>query len=529
MKNRFTVPQEFGFCRILIVAFWFVAAAVPARAVPDISRMWFTPQVVPQTYTEPVRFEATVTEHPASVVFEYNSVDRVMYDDGTHGDLLAGDGTWTTLFQANEILGKLTPAWVYRPFIGYCKPSGGGRYNIFAEIWTPDIGLVSVESLATNAQQTDYLVNFTATTSQLMTFEAAYWAKRFYVLYGDKFDFLQFLNVEGKRGNRGHFGVRNDVQGIGLSLFDNTATYGSAGRLKGCTVFPMSSFFDCGETAFTHETGHQWINFLSGTPFASGIPHWAKGDVAINMMGFSMAGGVGGTYYYTFTPNGQGGFTVGSGNPTNNQVFNSMELYLIGLVPPAEAGAFFVLNNQNLDLTVGLTLRPSDITMVTVGDVIAARGPRVPASANAQKTFRCATVVLSEQLLDAHALSFYDWFARRGEAKQRLSYASGFATGTCNPFYLATGGRAVMFSKIKDDKPRLSIRRLLNGECELRFMGKPGICYQPQVSSDLVTWLDYGPVVTAPLTQPPGDALVSVTVPSSPGTLRKFYRVSCEY
>jgi hypothetical protein len=98
---------------------------------------------VPLSYTQTVRFEATVTESPASVAFEYNSVDRPMYDDGTHGDLVAGDGTWTTLFQANEILNKLTTSWVYRPFIGYCKPAGSSRYNIFAEIWTPDIGLVS--------------------------------------------------------------------------------------------------------------------------------------------------------------------------------------------------------------------------------------------------------------------------------------------------------------------------------------------------------------------------------------------------
>jgi predicted nucleic acid-binding protein len=63
----------------------------------------------------------------------------------------------------------------------------------------------------------------------------------------------------------------------------------------------------------------------------------------------------------------------------------------------------------------------------------------------------------------------FSWFARRAEAKQRLSYASGFATGTCNPFYLATGGRSVMFSKIKDDQPILSLNRLLNGDCNMTF------------------------------------------------------------
>jgi hypothetical protein len=198
-------------------------------------------------------------------------------------------------------------------------------------------------------------------------------------------------------------------------------------------------------------------------------------------------------------------------------------------VPPAEVGTFFVLNNQSLSLTVGQTLQPSDITLVTVDAVITACGPRVPASTNAQKTFRCATVVLSEQLLDAYAMSFYDWFARRGEAKQRLSYASGFSTGTCNPYYLATGGRAVIFTKIKDDQPSVAISRPTNRVFTLTFTGKLGIRYQPKVSSNLVVWANQGAAVMAPLTEPPGDALVSVTVTSSPSASRNFYRFSCEY
>ena len=123
-------------------------------------------------------------------------------------------------------------------------------------------------------------------------------------------------------------------------------------------------------------------------------------------------------------------------------------------MPPGEVETYFVLRNQNQELTVGQVLSPAQITPVTVNDVIAVSGPRVPSSSNSQKTFRCATVVLSEQLLDDHALSFYDWFARRAEATEPLRFATGFATGTCNPFFLTTGRLASMVSRIQESSAR---------------------------------------------------------------------------
>jgi hypothetical protein len=437
-----------------MLACWifFCMPGAIAYAATDVTRMWFTPAVVPENYTQPVRFEATVTGNPDGVVFEYDGVDRPMYDDGTYGDLAAHDGTWTILFQPAEILSKLTPNRVFRPIIGYCKPSGGGRYNIIAEVWTSDIGLSRVDRIDAGAQQTDYVVNFVATADELMSFDFGYWAQRFYAIFGDNFDFLNFVLVAGPRGNRGHATVRNDVGGIGVAPFDASASLGSKGRLKGFTDFPISSFFDAGDAAFSHETGHQWINFLRGTVFASAIPHWPKGDIAINEMGFSIGGtgGEGGRYYYTFTPEGQSGYRVGSGLDINQSIFNSMELYLMGLLPPEEVGRFFVLNDQSRNLVAGQVLTASEVTHVTVNDVIASAGPRLPASTVSQKIFRSAVMVISEQLLDAYGMSFYDWFARRAEATQQLPYASGLASGVGNPFHLATGGRGWMISRLRE-------------------------------------------------------------------------------
>jgi hypothetical protein len=77
------------------------------------------------------------------------------------------------------------------------------------------------------------------------------------------------------------------------------------------------------------------------------LAEWARGNVAINVMGFSLPGGVGGNYFFTFSPNGSGGYVVGTGSAANLTTFNSMELYLMGLIPPSEVQTFFVLNDQN--------------------------------------------------------------------------------------------------------------------------------------------------------------------------------------
>src|SRR6186713_1308282 len=89
-----------------------------SSAAPNVFRSWFTPTVVPTNFAGPVRFEAEITENPASVVFNYNGVNRVMSDSGSNGDLVGGDGVWTCLFTTAEIFARNLPNRVFRPFVG---------------------------------------------------------------------------------------------------------------------------------------------------------------------------------------------------------------------------------------------------------------------------------------------------------------------------------------------------------------------------------------------------------------------------
>ena len=524
---RCILSSVFGMVVVVVV---FVFHPTESSAAPNVFRSWFTPTVVPANFAGPVRFEAEITENPASVLFNYNGANRSMYDDASNGDLVASDGIWTCLFTTAEIFARNSANRVFRPFIGTCTPAGGGAFNTVAEVWTPEIGLVAITTNATtSSQETDYVVNYMATRAQLTNFNTAFWARHFYTTHGDKFDFLNFVHIAGVRGNRYHAGVKNSVLGISTITYSNNASFGSAGRLQGYTVFPISSFYDGASPAFSHETGHQWINFLSGTAYAGGSPHWPRGNIAINVMGFSIPGsGAGGTFSYTFTPSGAN-YVVGPSVAANHSTFNLMELYLAGLAASSEVPTYFVLNNQNLTITNGQFLTPAEFTLVNLSDVVAVRGPRVPDSANSQKTFRCATVILSEQLLDPYAMSLYDFFTRRIEARTLQAYADGLATGTSNPWWLATSRRSVMFSKIADEHPGMGIVRLSESAVRISFVGKPGIRYQPQVSVDFDGWSNDGSEMLIPIDSPAINVATNFVREAASGSMQTYYRLKLIY
>jgi hypothetical protein len=167
-------------------------------------------------------------------------------------------------------------------------------------------------------------------------------ATRLYDFLGDDFDFINLVYALPRwPQNRSHYGTRNDTLGIGLPVFDNTALYASAGRLSGISRYTLDTMFDLAETSALHELGHQWINFLSPAPLATGSPHWPPSTMARGIMGWSLAGGGGGTFPYAPAPLGGGMYRLLSAPPTRD--FSRLDLYLMGLLPAASVGSFVVL------------------------------------------------------------------------------------------------------------------------------------------------------------------------------------------
>jgi len=51
--------------------------------------------------------------------------------------------------------------------------------------------------------------------------------------------------------------------------------------------------------------------------------------------------------------------------------------------------------------------------------------------------------------LTAEEMAFFDYMAGRGAARTELTYTSGFSRGLTKPFYLATGGRAALKTRMR--------------------------------------------------------------------------------
>lgn len=431
----------------------------------DVLRGTFTPRVIRYDRLEPVLFEAVIEGNVTKVTFELasNHSELLMKDDGTNGDAVAGDNIYSITFSANQISSRLTESRVFRPHIGFVNLYEGSnrrfRYNVFADVWTSDIPTVSIKQISLDVQFSANLVNIKGDVG-LEGFSPIPWSNQFFNFFNDDYDYFNFILMEGRRGNRYHSDVRNPVQGIGKNLFDDSAGFGSSGKLMGYSVFPIPSFFDGADRTYIHEIGHQWINFLHGTILASGIPHWPYSDLGASVMGISPGGGQGLMFGIKFVSE-DNGYRLLPDLDRLSYIFNDLELYLMGLVPADSVNNHLVLNDQSQPPKTDSLYASSAFTVVTINDIIQVVGQRIPDVITSQKDFRIATIVISQKLLSREAMSLYNLFSYRAELKSPVPAASGFDASISNPFYVATGGLATLNTHIVDsltappEKPEL--------------------------------------------------------------------------
>ncbi len=100
------------------------------------------------------------------------------------------------------------------------------------------------------------------------------WHESFTAHIPDEYDFLVAFttfefNTSDSESNAlaFHWGVQNRVQGIGLPLYDNTAFFGSQGKLQGFidmaaltrySTDPLDPDFELSQSTLAHEMLHQW-------------------------------------------------------------------------------------------------------------------------------------------------------------------------------------------------------------------------------------------------------------------------------
>jgi subtilase family serine protease len=230
-------------------------------------------------------------------------------------------------------------------------------------------------------------------------------AREFLRTHPDTYDFLVvFSTFEFATGDAlaFHWGVQNKVRGLGLAQYDVSHLFGSAGRLLGYidmaalaryVTDPLQPAFETVLTTLGHEMLHQWsgrVRFmeasgqLSAALLGRDSSHWSDLlDTHASVL-----------YGHKWRNNHDGSFT----SQAIRKFFSPLDLYLAGVYSAAEVPPFLLIDNPQHDPTVlpqpNITVQGTARTL-TIDEVIAAEGPRLPAAEQAPKTFRFAWILLT--------------------------------------------------------------------------------------------------------------------------------------
>lgn len=274
--------------------------------------------------------------------------------------------------------------------------------------------------------------------------------RAFYRTHGDDYDQVAIYLPSGVGQWLGSPGalaaawpVLNDTQGIGLSLYDFTSLYGSAGRLtqvltmNGLHRYPADLDAGIGGPGdsfstmdvLAHEFGHRWLSYVfvdsAGTtsPALLGrdLQHWGFfADVDSSFME--------GCDWTEVAPDSFRTTGVSS-------TFGALDRYLMGAITRSEIDSFFVVNEPvafdppgiYIPITtpfVGLGCRGRE-TWWRVDDVERVHGPRMPDGAVAPRAFRVAFVLATLHGTDATPADL----AKLEQIRQRFPAFMADATG----------------------------------------------------------------------------------------------------
>lgn len=180
-----------------------------------------------------------------------------------------------------------------------------------------------------------------------------------YNQFSDAFDFITVVmnndDVPPDMPTGEYAHVRNDVAGIGLGMFDETAAFHSDGKLQGVFFLYKKKYLSTSTYGpILHEMAHRWANWV--VPPVTG--HWAP--------------------------------WLGIVGQLNNVSANyaDIELYLMGLMDASE-----MTDPASLD---AYALIPAD------------QKPRVPSAATSQRAFRTLLLILSDRPLTATEIQNYN-------------------------------------------------------------------------------------------------------------------------
>lgn len=392
-----------------------------------------------------------------------------LFDDGTHGDLTAGDNVFTLA----DVLLPCSPDFIaeqggYSNWWGFLRVelrNGtrlGNNYGMVVGLVHPDYkDFFAVQDFGDGLSATAYAFFIQDTNHEVMdgypvatitcgksNFNAY---RKLYSVLPDAFDValvmpgMQLFRADNYGENTPYnVLVSNHVEHIGMPIMDNTAQFGSGGRLKSVIYHSFGSI-----EIFDHEMGHTWgvaigqsLGLIEENYLVS-QGHWGEYTDIQGQMG---------AYY--FDPGGAIGHFAYNGDETwhliaNTEVepYSPLELYVMGLIPPEEVPPIHILNSPNLSDPAHITA--ASYRTITIEQIMQAEGgERNPSYADSQKDFTLAFIVTQDVPFNDAAYAYFSLMSHelmRREEPRPNSYAA--------PFYWATGGRATLTSRLPLDLP----------------------------------------------------------------------------
>ena len=232
-------------------------------------------------------------------------------------------------------------------------------------------------------------------------------AKEFYRLHKDEYDFLViFSNFDFQMpepdAKAFYLHIKNDIRGIGQQIFDNSSLFGSNGKLQGTidmgnisalTTDSLDPNFESSLDILSHELMHRWGSYAK---FMT-----AQGVVSTALLGKDMS-------HWSFLLNSYASLLYGNqwqdnGNSTFTSIaarkyYSPLDLYLMGFIDKSQVPPMLLIDNPDIDPKqmpeTGSTITGTP-TFVTIDDIIAAEGERIPGPSESQKTFKSAYIFLT--------------------------------------------------------------------------------------------------------------------------------------
>jgi hypothetical protein len=511
---------------VLVLFANVVGAFVTQGALPPTTRMWETrPGVILDNGIDSFCLEVAVAapvsgvrlETWPGVVAESGQQTLTLHDDGFRGDRIAADLVYTSerlRFDTNQ-------PWLHPPFYAYDSnsPAGvsikdvgrltitetSGQQTGFSQgpqfgILSATVPLVEVVTLSSDIAVSPHLINVQGTNLSVQRFVRGYsvgtadTTRKIYSALPDAFDFFIHFSayrIERTPPNAGQnftIGVQRPVQvnftGTGQGMFNNTPTYGSSGRLLGVIGL------DCYERGIwshncAHEILHQWSSYIGALPISDGQHYVSRSSVA------SLLGG----YRWDEYSSGKWTLVCEEGRNGGTRV-SSLDKYMMGLLPPEAVPTLRTYSETNpppLFMCDGQITRAEN--EVTIQDIIAQYGTRVPGPDRAQRRFALGFVAESTgRLLNPVEMTFYDIFARHFTSAVPHGHPDPYIGYNWAPITRFFGEDTTWQSDVASlIKPRIaSLERQPSGGIRLVVRGLSGRNYEVQGSIDLVRWMPLG-------------------------------------